>query len=228
MKKAAVTASALAATALGVRLIRSRHRRFLHPDVRSFAGELAVWGIAPIGSVLTDHPGRHPVTLRLSKGMGTRPGWADVLGVALRVHGPAPEIRCDLLFSTAGQGRLSRHIPMPRESFDTMYGAIVAYRTGTGRKVYLSAEADPDGPSLGRTLEAVVTAAAHNGARLTLKADGRPFGQITFGAPLSPAEDAALAFDPIRNAPADLRPTGALHGSRAVAYRLSQAWRRAG
>ena len=36
---------------------------------------------------------------------------------------------------------------------------------------------------------------------------------------------AALAFDPIRNAPPGLVPTGLIHASRAAAYRLSQRWR---
>jgi hypothetical protein len=45
--------------------------------------------------------------------------------------------------------------------------------------------------------------------------------------PLPAAVDAALAFDPIRNAPADLYPTGVIHRLRAIAYPLSQRWRHA-
>ena len=86
-------APALAAAALGaavaVRAARSRDRRLLHPDGRSFTGDLEIWGtLEPTGAELIDRPGRHPVTLRISKGIGTRPGLPDILGVALRVHGP--------------------------------------------------------------------------------------------------------------------------------------------
>ncbi|MET0493947.1 MAG: hypothetical protein ABW000_12545 [Actinoplanes sp.] len=64
-----------AAAALGVRLVRAKKARFLHPDGRSFDGDLAVWGTGePTGAALIDHPGRHPVTVRISKGVGTAPG----------------------------------------------------------------------------------------------------------------------------------------------------------
>jgi hypothetical protein len=206
-------------TALGVRIARSRHRRFMHPDGRSFTGELVVTGVRHTGASLIDRPGRYPVTLRISKGVGTRAGRADVLGLALRVDG------YDLLFSTAGRGSLGRHVPVPRRAFDTFYGSILPYRTGTGRKLYLSAEPDPDGRPWGRTLESVVTAAEGDGARLILSADGAPFGTVRFGTVLPAEVDAALAFDPIRNTTADLHPTGEVHAVRAFAYRLSQRWR---
>jgi hypothetical protein len=212
-------AGAAVLAALGVRVVRSRHRRFLHPDGRSFTGELVlVGGRSPV---------RRTVTVRFSKGAGTRPGRADVLGVAVRVHGPDA---ADLLLSTAGTGRLTRHLPVPRRSFDTRYGSILSYRDAGGHKVYLAAEPDPDGPPLGDSLESV-TEAASRGARLLLHTveDSQPalIGRILLGEPLPAHVDAALAFDPIRNAPAQLHPTGLIHASRAYAYRLSQRWRRA-
>ena len=226
MRIAAPLAAAVAA-ALAVRVARSRNRRFLHPDGRSFTGDLAVWGApTPTGSALLDRPGRHPVTLRISKGVGTRPGRADVLGVAVRVHGPVAGRRHDLLFSTAGQGRLLRHVPVPRRGFDAEYGSILPYRSGSGRTFHLGVRPDPHGRPLGRTLESVVAAAEHDGARLLLSlAGGGAVGRLRFGAVLPAGQDAALAFDPIRNVPPDLYPTGILHGTRAVAYRLSQRWR---
>jgi hypothetical protein len=214
--------------ALGVRIARSRHQRFMHPDGRSFAGELRVTGTRDTGSALIDRPGRHPVTVRISKGVGTRPGRPDVLGLAVRVHGPVCGHRCDLLLSSAGRGRVSRHLPVPRGTFDSRYGSILAYRTGTGRKVYLSARPAADGRALGRTLESVVTAAARDGARLVVAADGQPFGTVIFGDLVPAATDAGLAFDPVRNSAPDLHPTGLIHASRALAYRLSQRWRGAG
>src|SRR5690349_2989819 len=161
MKALGIVAGAALAGALTVRVARSRHRRLLHPDGRSFTGELEIWGPGrPIGSALVDRPARYPVTVRISKGAGTRPGRPDVLGVAVRLKETA-----DLLLSTMGNGRVLRHLPMPRRSFDTRYGSILPYRTGSGGKVYLTAEPDPAGPPLGRTLGSV-TAAAREGARL--------------------------------------------------------------
>jgi hypothetical protein len=227
--KVSVLAGAAVVAALGVRIAHSRHRRLLHPDGRSFTGELETWGrTVPIGSALTDRAGRCPVTVRISKGAGTAPGRADILGLAVRLHhpdGPA----CDLLLSTAGAGRFTRHVPLPRRSFDTRYGSILAYRTGSGRKVYLAAGPAPTGRILGRTLASVAAAAEYDRARLLLAVeDGEtvdPFGTLSFGAALPAAADAALAFDPIRNAPDDLHPTGTVHGIRAFAYRLGQRWR---
>jgi hypothetical protein len=226
--RVARTLGAVVAIGLGVRLARSRNRRSLHPDGRSFTGELQVWGAnAPVGSDLIDRPASHRITVRLSKGAGTRPGRPDVLGLAIRVH--HPDRAADLLLSTMGTGRLGRHVPFPRRQFDTWYGSITSYRTGDRRKVYLAAGPSPNGSSLGRTLESVTAAAQDDRARLLLYArrDGTtgPFGQIQFGTPLSPADDAALAFDAVRNSSPDLHPSGGVHGTRALAYQLSQRWR---
>jgi hypothetical protein len=219
-----VFAAAVVATAVGVRVVRSRHRRFLHPDGRSFTGELEVRGAGePTGSDLIDRPARHPVTVRISRGVGTRPGRADILGLAVRVHGTG----LDLLYSTAGRGRFTRHLPAPRTSFDALYGSILAYRTGSGRKLYLSAVPDPDGHPLGRSLESVMAAADRDGARLLLMADDRLFGAIRFGEVLPARTDAALAFDPVHNSTEDLHPTGTIQGLRGLTYRLSQRWRHA-
>ena len=44
MKIAATLTAATVAAAVAVRVARSRDRRFLHPDGRSFTGDLEVWG----------------------------------------------------------------------------------------------------------------------------------------------------------------------------------------
>ncbi|MEU4424960.1 hypothetical protein AB0F81_30435 [Actinoplanes sp. NPDC024001] len=208
-----------AALALGVRLARSRHRRSLHPDGRSFTGELEIWGVSGTGSELLGRPAVHPVTVRISKGAGTRRSRPDVLGLAVRVG------ETDLLLSTTGKSRLTRHVPMPRRAFDSRYGTITGYRTGAGHKVYLAAGADPDAVPLGDSLESVAAAAATGRAALLLFAGPHAFGRVRFGAALPAATDAALAFDPVRNSTADLHPTGAVHGVRAYAYRASHRWR---
>jgi hypothetical protein len=226
--KASQLLAAAAVIALGIRLAHSRDRRLLHPDGRSFTGELLVWGSdPPIGADLADRPARHRVTVRLSKGLGTRRGRPDILGVAIRVHGS--ERDDDLLLSTAGKGAVTRHLPAPRRTFDTGYGSITSYRTRDRHKVYLAAGADPAGHPLGRTLESVAVAAraGRGGLLLSVRRDGitRSFGRVTFGSALPPAADSALAFDAIRNSSPDLHPSGTVHGLRALAYRLGQRWR---
>jgi NAD(P)-dependent dehydrogenase (short-subunit alcohol dehydrogenase family) len=228
VKAIALAVAAGGATAVVIRLARSRHRRSLHPDGRSFTGELQVAGLeVSVGSDLIDRPGRHPITIRLSKGIGTRPGRRDIRGVAIRVHSPGNGL--DLLLSSAGSGRLTAHLPAPRSSFDTRYGTITAYRTGSGRKVRLAAGPDPHREPLGRTLESVAAAAATHRAGLLMYAEhdgtSHAFGRVVFGSICSPAADAELAFDPVRRSSADLHPSGAVHGLRAFAYRLSQRWR---
>ena len=230
MRIAATLTAAAVAAAVAVRVAHSRDRRFLHPDGRSFTGDLEVWGaLEPTGAELLDRPGRHPVTLRISKGIGTRPGRPDVLGVGLRVHGPVAGRRHDLLFSTSGRGRVLHHVPVLRDSFDTVYDSILPYRTASGRKFHLGVQADPDSGPLGRTLESVVTAAGAGGGHLLLMlsrgGEVEVVGRVRFDSVLTPDEDAGLAFDPVRNVPADLYPIGFVHGTRSLAYPLSQRWR---
>ncbi|MEV0895957.1 hypothetical protein [Actinoplanes sp. NPDC049802] len=202
-----------------MRLMSPRRQRALHPAGRSMTGELRVWGCPrPVGSTLLDMPGLHRVTVRLSKGLGTRGDRPDVRGVAIRVA--RPEGVNDLLLSTVG---LFGRVPVPRRSFDADYGTITPYRAGLG-KVHLAAGPDRTGRPIGRSLDALD---AGGGLILYAVRDGvrQPFGKLTLGAFLPATADAELAFDPIRNTTEDLYPTGRLHATRAFAYRLSQRWR---
>jgi hypothetical protein len=201
-----------AGIALAVRIVRSRRRRSLHPAGRSFHGEFSDAGLLGHG------PARYPATVRVSKAIGTRGGRPDVRGLAVRVHRAGRDL--DLLFSTSGRGRITRHLPKPRRTFDALYGTLTGYRIGTGEKVLLIARA----ASAGRRLDEV---AEGDRFEVAVRNDSgeRPAGVVTLGRALSPAEDAALAFDPVRNSLPDLHPTGLVHGARAFAYRVSQRWR---
>jgi hypothetical protein len=198
----------------------NHRRRLLHPDGRSFTGDLEIIGPGKVvGADVFEAGTHHRVTVRVSKGLGTRGGRSDVRGLAIRVHLPGGDL--DLLLSTAGRGPLTRHLPALRRSFDTTYGSITAYRNGTGRKVYLFAHTDPDGPVLGRRL-----ADLRPGDRVLLgwRRPGvvRPIGRVRLARVLPAEADATLAFDPIRNSRPELYPTGLIHGVRAFAYRWSQ------
>lgn len=223
MSRLSRVALALLAAAFAVRVVRSRQRRFMHPDGRSFTGTLEIYGAGDrTGSTLLDHPATYCATVRLSKGIGTRRGWADVRGLAMRVHLAGRDL--DLLLSTAGHGRITRHIPAPRRTFDATYGTITAYRTTSHAKVYITAHPDPGATAPGRDLDAVT-----QGNRFDLETEhgdrAHSVGRVSLEHALPPEADAALAFDPVRNSLHDLHPTGLVHGVRALAYRASQRWR---
>jgi hypothetical protein len=217
------TALATLAIAGTVRLVRSRHRRSLHPAGRSFRGTVEMLGLPDrLGSPFLEDAARHRATVRVSKGVGTRGGRLDVRGLAVRVHLAGRDL--DLLLSTTGRGRLTRHLPLPRRTFDASYGTITAYRTGTGEKVYLAARRSPGGPVLGRALDEVgppgqVVLELWRGAAV------HPVGRVSWHRALPAGADAALAFNPVHNALPGLHPTGLVHGVRAFAYRWSQRWR---
>ncbi|MEU8661075.1 hypothetical protein [Actinoplanes philippinensis] len=185
-------------------------------------GELHVWGcLEPTGSDLLDHPARHAVIVRVSKGAGTRRARPDVRGLAIRV--PGPDRPTDLLLSTVGHGRLGRRLPMPRRTFDAVYGSIAPYRAA--RRLYLAAGPDPEGAPVGTDIEQVGRHPADLLLHVIRSGNVETVGRLHLGDLLPADTDAALAFDPIRNASPDLRPTGLLHGARALAYRASQRWR---
>ncbi|WP_433789396.1 hypothetical protein [Actinoplanes sp. CA-252034] len=208
--------------AVGLRAARSRRQRALHPLGRSMSGELHVWGcVEPTGSDLLDHPARHAVTVRVSKGAGTRGSRPDVRGIAIRVPGAARPT--DLLLSTVGPGRWGRHVPMPRRTFDAVYGSIAPYRAD--RRLHLAAGPDPEGTPVGDDIEQVGRHPADLLLHVIQSGKVQTFGRLHLGELLPASTDAELAFDPIRNTSPDLRPTGLLHGVRALAYRLSQRWR---
>ncbi|MBO4210593.1 phosphodiesterase [Micromonospora echinofusca] len=213
---------------------RWRHARLLHPRGVPFTGEVVIWGPPgnPTGVPALDEPGRYPATVRLSRGTPTPPGWPDVLGLAVRLHG-LPTGPFDLLVSSSAARPLLRHLPLPRRSFTGTYTTIVSYRAG-GRRLLLGALPDPEsgGLDVGSTAVAgPADAARPPGAVLAVAyphGSWRPFGQVVVGAPLDCGTDAALAFDPVRNLPPGLRATGLVQRARALTYRGSQRARRTG
>jgi hypothetical protein len=72
-------------------------------------------------------PASAEVTARLSKGIGTRRGLPDVLGLALRI--PTGSGDWDLLLSTTGTGRFSRLLPAFAAGWrGAALGTILPYR----------------------------------------------------------------------------------------------------
>jgi hypothetical protein len=219
----AATAVERASIALG----RLRGGRLLHPAGRSFAGETFIWGTPgpPTGVALLDHPGRYRTTVRLSKGTPTPGSFPDVLGLALRLHRDDGR-PFDLLVSSSGAAPVLRNLPLPRRRFTGTYSTIMCYRAGR-RRLWLAALADPESADLGRSLATVAAATRADAPWLVLAVASavgrwRPVGQVSLGAQLSAGEDAALAFDPARNLPPELRVAGPLAWLRDQTYRGSR------
>ncbi|GGO08434.1 phosphodiesterase [Micromonospora parathelypteridis] len=217
------TAVERASAALG----RRRRGRLLHPAGRSFVGETVIWGTPgpPTGVGLLDDPGRYRTTIRLSKGTPTPGSWPDVLGLAVRLHRDTGR-PFDLLVSSSGAAPVLRNLPLPRRRFTGTYSTIICYRAGP-RRLWLAALVDPDSVDLGRSLATVAAATRTDTPRLVLAVASavgpwRPVGEVSIGAQLGAAEDAALAFDPVRNLPPELRVAGPLAWLREQTYRGSR------
>jgi hypothetical protein len=193
------------AAAAGARL---RGARLMHPVGRAFKATLEAppGGRLRTGSRLLDAPGRHRVTVRVSKATATPPGWPDVFGLAIRWCG------FDLLLSSSQHRPLLRHLFLPRRGQAGFYSSLAAYRTPRYRRLFLGARLDPDG----RT--ATIAAATRFGR-------WQPIARLQLRRRLSRRHSARLAFNPIRNTPPDLRAVGLLQRLRDPIYRGSQAGR---
>jgi hypothetical protein len=179
----------------------------MHPAGRAFRGTVEAPGRSRTGARLLDRPARRPVTVRLSKATATPRGWPDVLGLAIRWDG------FDLLLSSSGRRPLLRHLFLPRRRPGGFYSSLAAYRTPRHRRLFLGALMDPDG----RT--ATIAVATRFGR-------WRPVARLRLGRRLPRWRSARLAFNPVRNAPPDLRPVGLLQRLRDPVYLGSQEGRR--
>ena len=126
---------------------RARGRRGLHPRGGVLTATLHREGLArKTGVPWLDDPGEEPARVRLSRAVGLPPPLPDVLGLGVRV---APDgVPGDLLLSTAGRGRLARHVLRPaRSPWRSHYTSIVPFGTPTAR-LMVGARPEPGGFAL--------------------------------------------------------------------------------
>lgn len=161
-------------------LAKARDARALHPR--------GVWRTGELRGGAPPFPREATVAVRLSKGAGTRPGWPDVLGLALRV--PTESGDWDLLLSSTGTGRWSRLVPrFVRHWRDARLGTLAPYRY-RGELVWFMAVPDDR--------EVPTRFAVHRSG----DTGWRRVAELT----LQPLEDGAapVAFDPVRTRPPEL------------------------
>ncbi|ONI87821.1 hypothetical protein ALI144C_07670 [Actinosynnema sp. ALI-1.44] len=193
-------------------LARLRHASAVHPAGLVFAAELTLpdgWPGQPGAVVET-------VTVRMSKGVGLPGGWPDVLGLAVRIpdaSGPGKPV--DLLLSTAGSGRLTRCLPLPRRDWSrrASYSSIMPFRTAEGLR-WITAIAHPESIPPGQLAEALPFAvdlllAGSRGRR-------QAWGRLVITERLPHRK---IRFDPILNAHSAMVPVPrALSSLRKRAY----------
>ncbi|WP_225830727.1 phosphodiesterase [Streptomyces sp. NK08204] len=217
-------------------LARLRGAPVLHPDGLMCAAELEVldggerWGVPWL-----EGPGRYAATVRLSRAAGLPRRLPDGLGLAVRVdEADGPGRALDLLLTSSGRGRLTRHLPLPRaDALAGPYSSLVSYRV-SGRPRVLAAFPRParqapvhgDPASLARALDAGplvfdLCAGAHGRS-------WRAFAVLTVrtALPVRPTESAD--FDVYAHDARGFTPGPALAALRRAAYRGSRAGRRSG
>lgn len=175
------------------RIARMRAARVLHPKGVVLTGELT----AARNDVVPLSPGTQPVTVRLSKALGTGGGLPDILGLAVRIPGQ----RWDVTLSTCGRGRIGRLLPLPARSWARgLLGTIACYRRGD-LTVWLFAAVDV--PVTTTSLQAVVE---HLPFEVVLSAETSAGRRVEAAriAVSAVAPDVEIAYDPMINLPAGL------------------------
>ncbi|MEU2116031.1 phosphodiesterase [Streptomyces sp. NPDC016459] len=205
-------------------------RPALHPHGVVLKGRLVVpdherrWGVPWL-----DRPGTYGVTARWSRAAGLPRPFPDGLGLALRIEDvDGPGRALELLLTSSGHGRVTRHVPLPRTSATAgPYSTLLSYVVGDGRGVVA---AFPVPGSARVPADPVVVGAAPASRALEfdlgLGAAGGwwPLARLRL---LREASPGRYAFDPYLNSLPDFRPGERLAAVRVAAYAGSRVGRTA-
>ena len=223
MEDLARLAGRAAAVPLGT-VARRRSGKPMHPRgvvldaVLERTGALADWGVPWLTG-----PGRDAAVVRLSRGAGLPAPLPDVLGLAVRLPGGGRPV--DLLLSSAGRGRWTRLLPVPRVDAAVPYSSIMGYRSVAGT---LRLGAVPERPGRIGADPGPVAAGAPGTAFLLLVARGRgrwlPFARLEL-AERAGEPDPDVRFDAVRHPPPGLLADGPMARFRAPAYAAAREGR---
>ncbi|WP_091363265.1 phosphodiesterase [Geodermatophilus telluris] len=224
MQDAARLAGRLAAVPLGT-LARRRQGKPMHPRGAVLDAVLERSGGPDWGVRWLTGPAREPAVVRLSRGAGLPAPLPDLLGLAVRL--PTGDRPVDLLLSSAGRGRRTRFLPVPRVDAVTAYGSLMGYRSPAGT---LRLAAVPDGPRRVPSDPGPVAERAPGTVFRLLVARGAagewvPFARLTLGAVVD-GLDPDVRFDAVRNPPPGLLADGPMARFRAPAYAAAREGRR--
>ncbi|GAB7039236.1 MULTISPECIES: hypothetical protein [Catenuloplanes] len=195
-------------------LARLRGGKPIHTTGRVYEARLIRRGGGRWGVPWLDEPGEDTGVVRVSRGAGLPRPLPDVLGLAFGFTTP-DGARHDLLLSTGGTGRVTRHLlTVRRDPFRGGYTTVFPYRAGR-RRVTITARPRPvrrGGPLL------LLSAAGPGGRACEL-------GLLVLGAP---GPDEPITFDPVLHPLPGLVLPGPIAALRADAYRGARAGRRSG
>ncbi len=219
----------IAAAALFSTTSAIRGARTFHPIGAAFEATFTVVEPAGVGVKLLDTPRTHDAVVRLSRGVGVREPWPDVLGLALRVvdaHGPGAHQ--DLLLATSGERPVVRHLFVPTTSFGGIrFSSVLPYRLGDRDVLFGARSDDLDGRRL--LLNDIDRHRSTSPVRFTfdiatLRGPWEAFARVDIGRQLSGRTADALRFNPA-NTGGGIRPIGVLQAVRRLSYAASQAGR---
>lgn len=209
-----------------------RHAPALHPFGVSCTGVLEMHPAGRAwGERWLDEPGGYQVRLRWSRAAGLPGRLPDALGLALRVlDAGGPDHPLDLLLTSSGTGRRTRHLPLPRRNaLAGPYSTLLVYQLGNRRgllaalPVVTSPLVPSDLESLRRALKAAPLrfhlCAAESGQAW------RTLGTLTTGPPHDVPPESTVSYDPYLNRLPHLHPTARLSKLREAVYAASRKGR---
>ncbi len=213
---------------------RRGDRPALHPVGRPRGTPCRARPPGPRGRAVARRPGSYAVTARWSRGAGLPHPLPDGLGLALRVEDAGgPDRPLDLLLTTGGRGRWTRHVPLPRTSATAgPYSSLLSYVVG-GRRGVVAAFPAPGSPRIPADPTTVGAAAARrpwcSSSASGRRERARPGGPWPAHPPRggAPAPPDGGAFDPYLHFLPGFRPVDRLRSLRLAAYAGSRAGRHA-
>ncbi|MGJ7416581.1 phosphodiesterase [Streptomyces cinereoruber] len=179
-----------------------------------------------------DVPASYAVTARWSRGAGLPHPLPDGLGLALRVEeagGPGHPL--DLLLTTGGRGRWTRHLPLPRASATAgPYSTLLPYVVGRRRGVVAAFPA-PGTARIPARAASVRAAVVRRPVAFQLcfgtGGSWRALARLTLHEDTSRPLLNGEGFDPYLHYLPDFHPVDRLRSLRLAAYAGSRAGRHA-
>ena len=214
-------------------LSAARGRRIFHPAGSAYRARFERLPTpAPGGVAVLEDRFEHDAVVRFSRGLGVPRPLPDFLGLALRL----PEVygggrHQDFLLATTGSRPLGHTVPLPAASFfGRAFSSLLPHRLGGETRLVGAFALEPElAAGELEPLAELEEAAAVSEVRFAVALAGattswRPVALLTVGDPASPAEAAALRFNPW-NTGGGIEPAWAVNRLRDPAYRGSQQGR---
>ncbi len=185
----------------------------LHPRGAVHAATVDITQPAPaLGVSLFQESGPIECLVRVSRAIGLPAPWPDIGGIAIRLRPDAPEgARCDLLFASTGDGRISRYLlALRREPVDGAPTTLLPMQSVTGPVQF--------------ELERIegVQPVTYELRWARPGDDWKPLGRLVLGDEVEPVSDPPLRFDPILNPVDGLTNYPVVRRLREPAYRTAR------